>query len=91
MTRTKQLQTLSLLGLFLLPGSAALAQETAGEKIDQAGNGVKRTSKKAANRVKEAACTGTKAECEARKGGNRIEEAKDTTVDKGKELKDKLD
>lgn len=88
-TRT-QLHTLSLLGLMLLGGSA-LAQETAGEKVDAAGNGVKRTTKRGANRVKEAVCTGTKAECEARKAGNRIEEGKDTVVDKVKETKDKVD
>jgi hypothetical protein len=88
-TRT-DLQTLSLLGLMLLGGSA-LAQQTAGEKVDAAGNGIKRTAKRGANRVKEAACTGTKAECAARKAGHRIEEGTDTVVDKAKELKDKAD
>jgi hypothetical protein len=88
-TRT-DLHTLSLLGLMLL-GGRALAQETGGEKLDAAGNGVKRTAKRGANRVKEAACTGTKAECEVRKAGHRIEEGKDTVVDKAKEAKDKAD
>ena len=73
-----------------LIGAPVLAQ-SAGEKAKATGNDVKREAKKGANRVGETLCTGTKAECAAKKGKHRVEEAKDKVVDEAKEVKDKVD
>lgn len=73
-----------------LLGGVALAQ-TAPESAKATGKTVKREVKKDGNRVKEALCTGTKAECAARKGGHRVEETTDKVVDKVDQLKDKVD
>ena len=74
----------------LVLATPALAQ-TAGEKADAAGNDVKRGVKKGTNRVKEALCTGTKAECAAKKLKHRVVEEKDEVVDGTKKAIDKVD
>jgi len=67
------------------------AQQTAGEKVDAAANDTKRGAKKGAHRVEEALCTGTKAECAAMKGKNRVGEKKDKVVDGAEKAVDKVD
>lgn len=74
----------------LVVGSTGLAQ-TAGEKVDASANDVKRATKKGVNRVDEALCTGTKAECAAKKGKHRVEETTDKVVDGTKKAIDKVD
>jgi hypothetical protein len=69
----------------------AFAQQTRGEKADEAGRDIKRTGKKAVNRTDEALCTGTKAECEAKKAKHRVGETKDRAVDGAKSTVDKVD
>lgn len=69
----------------------AFAQATAGEKVDATANDVKRGTKKAVNRVDETLCTGTKAECAAKKGKHRVTETKDKVVDETKKAIDKVD
>ena len=68
------------------------------EVMSRAGDGnvahpllVKREVKKGANRVGETLCTGTKAECAAKKGKHRVEETKDKVVDETKKAVDKVD
>ncbi len=85
------MKRLSLLGLMTLalslPAFAQSAQETVKDTVNDAKRGVK----KGANRVEETLCTGTKAECAAKKVKNRAEEAGDAAKDKAIEVKDKLD
>ena len=76
--------------LALVLAAPALAQ-TAGEKADAKANDAKRAVKKGANRVDEALCTGTKAECAAKKGKHRVTETKDEVVDGTKKAVDKVD
>ena len=76
---------------FALVLAVPAVAQTAGEKVDEKGNDVKRAVKKGANRVEEAVCTGTKAECAAKKGKHRVEETKDKVVDEGKKAVDKVD
>jgi hypothetical protein len=81
--------TASLLGLALL-STPTLAQ-SATEKAKATGNDMKRGVNKGVDRTKEAFCTGTKAECAARKAKNHLNETKDEVVDKVNETKDKID
>lgn len=68
-----------------------LAQETVPEKAEAAGNDVKRGVKKGADRVDEALCTGTKAECAGKKVKHRVNEKKDEAVDATKKAVNKVD
>ncbi len=77
-----------VLGLFF---SAAHATETLPEKSEATKNEIKRDANKAVNRVDEATCTGTDAECAKRKIENRAEEGKDIIKDKSSEMKNKVD
>ncbi|MEN0058633.1 MAG: hypothetical protein AAGB31_07345 [Bdellovibrio sp.] len=87
--------------LLLAFTSFAHAEETTGEKVDsametakdktkKAGRDAKRVAKKGAHRVQEAVCMEGDLKCAAKKAKNRVEEGADATVDKGKEVKDKL-
>jgi ElaB/YqjD/DUF883 family membrane-anchored ribosome-binding protein len=71
--------------------AAPVLAQTAGEKVDAAANDGKRVVKKGANRVDETLCTGTKAECAAKKGKHRVGEKKDEVVDGAKKAVDKVD
>ncbi len=71
--------------------AAPVLAQTAGEKVDATANDGKRAVKKGANRVDEALCTGTKAECAAKKGKHRVGEKKDEVVDGTKKAVDKVD
>ncbi len=83
-----RIQLLSLLTLTMsMPAFAQSAQESVKDTVNDAKRGVK----KGANRVEEALCTGTRAECAAKKLKNRAEEATDAAKDKAVELKDKVD
>jgi hypothetical protein len=84
--------TVRLLGLFLLAAGPRLARASEADvKADVRSDtdDVKRGTKKAANRVDEAGCTGTKAECSKRKAKHRVEETKDKVGDKTTEAVDK--
>lgn len=72
-------------------GFAATAEESMGEKAKATGNDMKRGAKKAGNRVKEAVCAESDAECLAKKAGNRVKEGGEHVGDKAKEVKDKAD
>ena len=76
---------------FALVLSTPVLAQTADEKAAAAGNDVKRGVKKGVNRVDETLCTGTKAECAAKKGKHRVGEKKDEVVDGAKKAVDKVD
>ncbi|UOF02312.1 hypothetical protein [Bdellovibrio reynosensis] len=59
--------------------------DSATDKMKSAGRKTKRMAKKGAHRVEEAVCMEGDLECAAKKAGNRVEEGKDTTVDKVKD------
>jgi hypothetical protein len=95
-------QTLStlLLGASLVCSPMAFAghdhdhdksNHTVGEKTADKARDAKRATKKGVNRVKEAVCMEGDVECAAKKAKHRVEEATDATVDKAKEVKDKVD
>lgn len=69
----------------------ALAGESTGEKVQSKAREAKRGVKKGVNRMQEAACAEGDLKCAALKVKHRAGEAKDATVDKTKELKDKVD
>ncbi|PZR09371.1 MAG: hypothetical protein DI536_22590 [Archangium gephyra] len=85
------MKKLHLLGLLAMSLSLPAFAQSAGESIKDTANDAKRGVKKGANRVEETFCTGTKAECAAKKAKNRSEEASDAVKDKATEVKDKLD
>ena len=76
------------LGLFFTTAHAA---ETLPEKSRAIKDDIKRDANKAVDRVDEATCTGTDAECAKRKIENRAEEGKDLIKDKSSEIKNKID
>lgn len=67
------------------------AEETMGEKAQAVKNDAERGVQKGVNRVKEAVCTDSDAECLAKKTQHRVEEGVDTTKDKAKEVKNDID
>ncbi len=69
----------------------AWAAETIPEKATVIKNDVKRATKKAVNRVEEAVCAKSDAECLARKAKNRATETGDVVIDKVSETKNKVD
>lgn len=71
--------------------SHAFATETLSEKAGAIKDDVNRDASKSMNRVDEATCTGTDAECAKEKIQNRGEEAKDYIKDKSSEIKNKAD
>lgn len=81
----------AVVALSLLAVPAAFAQQNVPEKVEEGARDVKRGTKKGAHRVEEALCTGTKAECAAMKGKNRVGETKDKVVDETKKAVDKVD
>lgn len=72
-------------------GFQATAAETLLEKASVKAHDASRAMKKAAHRVEEKTCTEGKLKCAAKKVGHRVVEAKDATVDKAKEMKNKID
>lgn len=68
----------------------AFAEETAGEKISTKAHDVKRSIKKGAHRTTEALCMKGDFDCGVDKVKNRTLEAKDSTVDKTREIKKKM-
>ncbi len=82
-----------LIAGFLMMGmaSASFAEETMKEKAAATGNDVKRSAKKAGNRVKEAFCAEGDVKCAAKKAGHRIEEGAEYTKDKASEAKNAVD
>lgn len=86
-----KLSNLLLILAVSLVFSNAYATETITEKGEAASKDIKRDANKAVNRVDEATCTGTEAECAKGKIENRAGEAKDTVKDKSGEIKNKMD
>ncbi len=82
--------SIRLLVLLSFAAAPVFAQESTANQVKDTGNDVKRDVKKGAHRVEEAGCTGTKAECDAKKVENRGDEVKDTVVDKAKEANRKV-
>ena len=81
-----------LLGLFLLTAAPQLARASEADvksDVRSDADDTKRGVKKAANRVDEAGCTGTKAECAKRKAKHRVQESTDKVGDKTTEAVDK--
>lgn len=68
----------------------AMAKETPAEKAIVKGNDAKRSIKRGAHRVEEALCMKSDFSCGVEKVKNRTLEAKDSTVDKTKEIKNKI-
>lgn len=81
----------TLLAAVALVSGSAFAGETYPEKGKSTANDVKRQGRKGVNRVEEALCTGTKAECAKGKAKNRAGETKDAVSDEANELKEKVD
>jgi len=74
-----------------LAAAPVLADQTVPEKAKVVKNDAVRGTKKTVNRVKEAVCLKSDAECLARKAKHRVQEGADATVDKVDEVKDKVD
>ena len=85
------MKNLLLVVLALGLTAPAFAEQTVGEKAEVHMKDAKRSMKKGMHRTKEAVCMKGDAKCAADKMANRAEEAKDATVDKVDELKDKVD
>lgn len=69
----------------------AFAEQTKGEKFEDGTADAKRELKKSGHRVEEFFCKEGDLECAAKKGKNRVLEAKDATIDKTKEVKNRVD
>jgi hypothetical protein len=80
---------LSLLILAAAPRMARASEADVKGDVRSDADDAKRGVKKGANRVDEAGCTGTKAECAKRKGKHRVTETKDKVGDKTTEAVDK--
>jgi hypothetical protein len=81
------MKVVAIAGLMAGP---AMAQTTTGQKVKEAAHDVRREARKGVDRVDEELCTGTKAECEARKLKHRAQETKDWVDDKVTETKDRV-
>jgi hypothetical protein len=89
MAKHNGLMWLVPLRLLVLSPAVAIADQVK-DDVKRDSHDVKRSIKKTGHRVNEAACTGTKAECEARKDKHRLQEAGDKVGDKVDESTDKL-
>lgn len=67
------------------------SSQTLSEKAVDKARDAKRATKKGVNRVKEVVCMEGDVKCAAKKAKHRVQEATDATVDKAKEVKDKVD
>jgi len=82
---------MGLLSLCVLTSAPLVARaDDVKDDVKKDSHDAKRSVKKAGHRINEAACTGSKAECEARKGKHRVEETGDKAGDKMSEGSDKL-
>ncbi len=81
---------LGLLSLWALAGPPVARADEVKDDLKKDSHDLKRSVKKAGHRVSEAACTGTKADCEAKKGRHRLQETTDKVGDKVDEAADKL-
>ncbi len=86
----KNLFLLVALGFFSL-SATTFAAETVGEKVQDTARDIKRTATEKMNRMGEAVCMESDAECLAKKANNRAEETKEVAKDKATELKNKID
>ncbi|SFU45094.1 ATP synthase B/B' CF(0) [Nitrosomonas eutropha] len=82
---------LSVALIMSLSFSGAFAEESLIEKLDTQTDNMKRSTNKAINRAKEAACTDSEAECLKQKAKNRANETYDAAKDKASEIKNKID
>jgi hypothetical protein len=88
---TTQPVLLGVVSFFLLTSTPGVAR--AGDLDDDVksdAHDVKRSVNKTGHRVAEATCTGTKADCTAKKANHRLQETKEKTGDKVGEFNDKL-
>jgi len=67
------------------------ASETVSESIQDLGNDASRETTQKMNRLKEATCMKSEAECLKEKAKNRMQETTDATTDKYNELKNVID
>ena len=67
------------------------AQETTGEKVQVKSNELQRTATEKVHRIEEAVCTGSDAECMAKKAENRTQETTEAIKDKTSELTNMMD
>lgn len=85
----------ALLSALMICAAAATvtvhAEETVKERTEGTANDVVRAGKKVKNKVKQAVCTGTEAECKAKKLKDDAGEVIDAGVDKTKEAVKKVD
>ena len=86
----KKIFTIAL-GVFFLVVQGLGAEETIPEKAAKTGNDVKRSVKKGAHRAEETIKSPDEDAKTRAKIKNRAQEAQDSTVDKGKEIKNKID
>ena len=70
---------------------ASCGQETTTEKIQVKSNEVQRTVTAKVHRIEEAICTGSEAECLAKKAKNRTQETAEAIKDKAIEFTNKMD
>lgn len=66
------------------------ADETISEKATATANDIKRGANETVNRIEEATCTGSEAECIRKRIENRLEETKDSIQDKSSETINKI-
>lgn len=84
------MKALALVLVLGMIGGYVHAEETMGDKASATANDVKRAAKKGADKTSEALCTEGDAKCAARKLKHRGTEAKDATVDKVEDTKNKI-
>lgn len=77
--------------MLAIAGAYVIAEESVSEKTSAKAHDAKRAMKKGGHRMAEAVCMESDAECLAKKAKHRAVEAKDYTVDKAHEAKDKVD
>ncbi|GFO71809.1 hypothetical protein BJAS_P1535 [Bathymodiolus japonicus methanotrophic gill symbiont] len=65
---------------------ASCGEESTTENIQVKSNKVQRTATETVHRIEEAVCTGTEAECLAKKAKNRAQETAEFIKDKAEEL-----
>ncbi len=79
------------IAMFMGLSLQANATETVSESIQDIGNDASREATKKMNRLKEATCMKSEAECLKEKAKNRMQEATDATTDKYNEMKNVID
>ncbi len=79
------------IAMFMCLSLQVNATETVSESIQDLSNDASRKATQKMNRLKEATCMKSEAECLKEKAKNRMQEATDATTDKYEEIKNVID